>query len=65
MSEAFVSFDELQGIAAVILFIWSVALVWASWQLHRVAKALDAQERELRRSERLHTLAQRQNVQWQ
>jgi hypothetical protein len=53
------------GIVAMILFIWSVALVWATWQLHRLAKELDAEERELRRWKRLHALAQRQNVRWQ
>jgi hypothetical protein len=57
--------DEFLGAAAVTLFIWSVALIWATWQLRRLAKELDAEERELRRWQRLNALAKRQNGQWQ
>jgi hypothetical protein len=57
--------DEFIGAAAVTLFIWSVALIWASWQLHRLAKELDAEERELRRWKRLQSLARGQNSKWQ
>ena len=65
MSERFVSFDDMIGIAAVILFIWSVALVWATWQLQRLAKELDTERQAVRRWKRLHALARAQNVQWQ
>jgi hypothetical protein len=53
------------GIAAVILFIWSAVLAWASWQVGHLFRLLVEERRELRRWKRLHALAQRQNVQWQ
>jgi len=55
---------HLAGIVAVILFIWSAALVWASWQVGHLFRLLAEERRELRRWQRLHALAQRQNVQW-
>jgi cytochrome oxidase assembly protein ShyY1 len=57
--------EHLAGIVALILFAWSAALVWATWQLQRLAKKLDAERQAVRRWKRLHALAQRQNVQWQ
>ena len=57
--------EHLAGIAALILFAWSVILLWATWRLCLVMKELDAERTALRRWQRLHALAQRQNVQWQ
>jgi cytochrome oxidase assembly protein ShyY1 len=57
--------EHLAGIVALILFAWSTVLLWATWQLQRLAKELDAERQAVRRWKRLHTLAQRQNVQWQ
>jgi hypothetical protein len=57
--------EHLAGIVAVVLFIWSAVLLWATWQLHRMIKALDAERRELRRFQRLAALGKRQNGQWQ
>jgi hypothetical protein len=57
--------EHLAGIVAVVLFIWSAVLLWATWQVHRMIKELDAERRELRRYERLARLAKRQNGQWQ
>jgi hypothetical protein len=57
--------EHLAGIAALILFAWSAILLWATWRLCLVMKELDAERTALRRWQRLHALAQRQNVQWQ
>jgi hypothetical protein len=57
--------EHLAGIAALILLLWSAVLLWATWQIRGVAKELDAERQALRRWQRLHVLAQRQNVQWQ
>jgi CHASE3 domain sensor protein len=57
--------EHLAGIVAVILFVWSVVLLWATWQLIRLARELDAERQAMRRWRRLHALAQRQNVGWQ
>ena len=56
---------HLAGIVAVIFFIWSAVLVWASWQVGRLLRLLAEERRELRRWKRLHALAKAQNVQWQ
>ena len=53
------------GIAAVILFIWTLVLFWATWQLQRLAKELDTERQAMRRWKRLHALARAQNVRWQ
>jgi hypothetical protein len=65
MNERFISFDDMAGIVAVILFAWSAVLLWATWQLQRLAKDLDAERQAVRRWKRLHALARAQNVQWQ
>ncbi len=57
--------EHLAGITALILFIWSVVLLWATLRLGRLAKELDAERRAVRRWQRLHALAKAQNVQWQ
>jgi CHASE3 domain sensor protein len=57
--------EHLAGITALILLLWSAVLLWATWRLHRLAREVEAQRQALRRWQRLHALAQRQNVQWQ
>jgi hypothetical protein len=57
--------EHLAGIAALILFLWSAVLLWATWRLRRLARELDTERQAVRRWKRLHALAQRQNVQWQ
>ena len=57
--------DEFVGAAAVVLFIWTLVLFWATWQLQRLAKELDTERQAVRRWKRLHALAKAQNIQWQ
>jgi hypothetical protein len=57
--------DHLSGIAAVILFAWTLVLLWATWQLGYLFRRLAEERRELRRWRRLHALAKAQNVGWQ
>lgn len=55
---------HLAGIAAVILFVWSAVLLWASWQLGRIARLLAEERRELRRWKRLSELRDTQQREW-
>jgi hypothetical protein len=57
--------EEFLGVTAVILFLWSAILIWATWQLQKLARELDTEREELHRWKRLHALNQRQNTQWQ
>jgi hypothetical protein len=57
--------EHLAGIVALILFLWSAVLLWASWQVGHLFRLLAEERQELRRWKRLHALARRQNVQWQ
>jgi hypothetical protein len=57
--------EHLAEIAALILLLWSAVLLWATWQLGRLAKELDTERQELRRWQRLEHLAKGQNVKWQ
>jgi hypothetical protein len=57
--------DHLSGIVAVILFAWTLVLLWASWQVSYLFRRLAEERRELRRWRRLHALAKAQNVGWQ
>ena len=57
--------EHLAGIVALILFLWSAVLLWATWRLCLIMKELDAERQELRRWKRLHALARAQNVPWQ
>jgi len=54
------SFDDLSGPIALILFVWSAVLLWASWQLRAAAREVAEQRRELRRWQRLSALHERQ-----
>jgi hypothetical protein len=58
-------FEHLSGIVAVILFIWSAVLVWASWQLGRVMRSLAQERRQLRKWKRWLELSQIQQSKWQ
>jgi len=58
-------FDHLCGIVAVILFIWSVALLWASWQVNRMLRILLEERKELRRWKRLQGIYNSQRAKWQ
>jgi hypothetical protein len=57
--------EHLTEIAALILLLWSAVLLWATWRLHRLARAVEAQRQAVRRWQRLEHLAKGQNVQWQ
>ena len=63
MSEAI--FEHLSGVISLILFVWSGVLIWASWQIGVMARALDKERRELRRWKRLELLRDRQRKDWQ
>ena len=57
-------FDHLCGITAVILFIWSAVLVWASWQIGCMFRSLANERRELRRWKRLSRIYEKQREPW-
>jgi hypothetical protein len=57
--------EHLAGIVALILFLWSAVLLWATWRLCLIMKELDTERQAMRRWMRLHALARAQNVQWQ
>ena len=57
-------FDHLCGIIAVILFVWSAALVWASWQVGHLLRILSEERRELRRWKRLQGIYDKQREPW-
>jgi len=56
--------EHLAGITTLILFLWSCVLVWASWQLGRMARSLIEERRELRRWQRLSMLRDIQQRKW-
>jgi len=58
-------FDHLTGIVAVILFIWSTALVWATWQIRCMLRTLAEERKELRRWKRLQGIYDKQREGWQ
>jgi hypothetical protein len=58
-------FDHVCGVTAVILFIWSAALVWASWQIGCIIRGLAEERRELRRWKRLQSIYDKQRQGWQ
>jgi hypothetical protein len=57
--------EVILGVAALILCLWSVALLWASWRIRAMIRSLAAERRELRRWKRLRDLHRRQNGKWQ
>ena len=58
-------FEHLAGITALILFIWSAVLVWASWQIGVMVRSIANERRELCRWKRLASLATRQRQTWE
>lgn len=58
-------FNHLSGILAVILFIWTTVLLWASWQIARMLRILAEERRELRRWKRLQGIYDKQREGWQ
>lgn len=57
-------FGELTGIAAVILCVWTAALLIMSLQLRHVARQLDSERRSLRTWRRLSSLHDKQKDKW-
>jgi hypothetical protein len=57
-------FAHLAGLTALILSVWSMVNIWASWQLSRIARSLLEDRRELRRWRRLVILRDRQKQDW-
>jgi hypothetical protein len=47
--------------ATCVLIIWSIGLVWASWQIHVMTRELIKERLELRRWVRLKGIRERQN----
>lgn len=45
--------DHAIGILALIQLVWSVVLLWASWQIGHIVRSLAAERRELRRWKRM------------
>jgi len=58
-------FDHICGTVAVILFVWSGTLVWASWQISRMLRILAEERKELRRWKRLQGIYDKQRQGWQ
>lgn len=58
-------FDHACGTLAVILFIWSGVLLWASWQIRCMLHILAQERRELRRWKRLQGIYDSQRAKWQ
>jgi hypothetical protein len=59
-----ISFGQLGGLCALILFVWSAVNIWASWSLSRIMRSLTEERRELRRWKRLSILRDRQQRDW-
>jgi hypothetical protein len=59
-----ISFGQLGGLCALVLFIWSAVNIWASWYLGKVIRSLAEERRELRRWKRLSILRDRQERDW-
>jgi len=57
-------FDELTGLAAVILCVWTAVLLLYSLQLRRVARLLAQERHELREWRRISALHDRQKDKW-
>ena len=57
-------FDHLAGVTAVILFLWSAALLWATWQVRRALARLANERRELHRWRRLSRIYAKQREPW-
>jgi hypothetical protein len=57
--------EHLAGITAVILCVWSAALIWASWRIGRMTRALARERREVRRWVRLKSVYDSQRSKWQ
>ena len=57
--------DHLAGTVALILFVWSLALVWATWQIRCMLRTLAEERRELRRWKRLQGIYDKQRQAWQ
>jgi hypothetical protein len=56
--------SNIELVASYVLFIWSMALVWASWQIHVMTRELSQERAELRRWVRIKGLWERQNGRW-
>ena len=48
--------SNIEVVASGVLTIWSIALVWASWQIHVMSVVLAEERAELRRWNRLKDL---------
>jgi hypothetical protein len=57
--------NEFEFLTALILFIWSAVLVWASCQLYRATRKLDRARETLERWTRMRKLFDEQNSKWQ
>lgn len=56
--------EHLAGVVAVILLIWSAALLWASWQIAHMTRQLARERREIKRWIRLKTVYDSQRSKW-
>jgi hypothetical protein len=53
--------SNLETVATLVLIIWSIVLVWASWQIHVMTRAMRAERAAVRRWVRIKGLWERQN----
>lgn len=58
-------FDHLADIVALILTLWSVVLVWASWQISLMIRSLARERRQLRAWKRISEISSTHNTRWQ
>jgi hypothetical protein len=54
------TYNAIELVTSYILIIWSIALGWASWQIHVMTRELRAERAELRRWVRIKGLWERQ-----
>jgi hypothetical protein len=58
--------SKIEIVAGLGLIIWSIGLVWASWQVHKMTRGLAEERAEVRRWVRLKGLRERQSEgRWQ
>jgi hypothetical protein len=57
------TYNDIEIVGTLVLIIWSIALVWWSWQIHVMTRALAEERAALRRWVRLKGLREAQQQQ--
>ena len=56
-------YNDIEIVRTLVLIIWSIALVWASWQIHVMTREVERERLALRRWVRLKGLREAQQEQ--